>query len=835
MAKKINLQLVYKSVLLSAFFIVHFTQAKGQYNISGYVLDQDNGPIPSASVFVRELSTGTASDANGRYLLTLQPGSYEIVFSSIGYETSTLYVVLKEQDQTHNVQLKTSIAQLDELVVSAKRRDPAYDIVQKVIANRDKFLTQINSQKTTIYLKAREEITIEEREKKKFFEIGADGQDETTVPDALEELNEEAKPKLNMLEMELVLDYQAPNKYMEERTAYSTYGTTSGLFVPRFKDLDFNFYDNLVYLKALTEVPVISPIATTSILTYKYKLVETYREPQGIVYKIKVTPRKAGNSSCSGYIYVNDEFWNLRKVDLNLEKGTLKFYDEFNLVQEYQLFNDSLWLVNRQEFNYTTKEKRTTTFGGQTTLTYKDRKINFDYPEKYFGPQVSITKQDAYERDSGYWSSIRPEPLNKEEEQLVKTTDSIRAIVNSQAYKDSMEALYNKITWSEFIYDGLGFRKGEDRYLFMSSLTSLINYQVVAGWRIGPYVFYFKRWANGRFISTQNNFSIGLKNGDWNGNAGFLYRYNPLKFADIRVFGGRSFSSINTFDAFLNQLSASNYILTEHLDAYHRIELVNGLFLKSSLSFDNRSSLDGFNNNTALNEFIGDRAPISFEGYQALISSITLSYSPKQQYMLEPNRKIILRNPWPTFSINHKKGWQGPFGSDVNFDYLEFSIYQSFNIGIFGKSTYTFSSGKFINTKELKFIDYTRFRQSDPIFFSNPLYSFQMLDTALAISTMYYEAHYLHSFNGALINNIPLLKKSRIMAVAGAGALWINEPNYRYVEALVGVERIFKLGARRRLKLGVYGVIGESNLARTRPGLKFSLDIIDTWKSNWNY
>lgn len=805
-----------------------------QYNISGYVLNGDNAPIPFATVFVRETQNGTAADANGRYFITLQPGSYEIVFSSVGYENYTLFVILDEKDQTQNVQLKTSVAELDELVISAKRKDPAYDIVKKVIENREQFKTQINSQTTTLYIKATETVTRIEKEKEKKVEVVLLEEDNLSDTPAELEPEKEPEPQLNMVEMEVKLDYEAPKNYLEERTAYGRYGNTSGLFVPRYDNLDFNFYENLVYLKSLTEVPVVSPIATTSILTYKYKLVSSYREPQGVVYKIKVTPRKKGNSSCSGYIYVNDSIWNLNKVEINFGKGTLKFYDDFQLIQDYELINDSLWLVNRQEFNYLTKERRTTTFEGSTVITYKDRIIDPAFEKGHFGPMVSLTTKDAYERDTGYWSQIRPEPLKTKEAQLVKRVDSVKAIRNSQEYKDSMEALYNKVTLTEVFIEGLGFRKDEKRHIYITPLLSLLNYHVVGGWRINPYASYFYRFESGKYVVTQGSMSVGTRNGDVNGNLGARFRYDPFRFGDFSINYSRYYSSINTYDAFLNQLSVSNYIRTEHLNLYHRIELFNGFFFSTNLSYDMRSSIDDIDYGSQINEWVGDREPLDFDDYDALVSEIRISYSPKQQFMLEADRKIILRNPYPTFSLIHKKGWDA-FGSEVNFDYLGFSIYQSFNIGIFGKSTYRFSTGGFLNTKNLPFVDYKRFRQSDPWLFNNPLYSFQLLDTSLVISTMYYEAHYMHQFNGALINNIPLLKKSRIMAVAGAGALWINDPNYRYVEVLAGVERIFKLGARRRLKLGVYGVIGESNISRTSPGLKFSVDIIDTWKTNWNY
>jgi len=97
------------------------------------------------------------------------------------------------------------------------------------------------------------------------------------------------------------------------------------------------------------------------------------------------------------------------------------------------------------------------------------------------------------------------------------------------------------------------------------------------------------------------------------------------------------------------------------------------------------------------------------------------------------------------------------------------------------------------------------------------------------------EGHYMHHFNGAIINNIPLIKKLKLRTVAGAGFMWIKGSNYRYEEIFGGVERIFKLGARRRLKIGLYGVLAQSNFTVPKTDWKISFDMIDTWKRDWSY
>ena len=130
-------------------------------------------------------------------------------------------------------------------------------------------------------------------------------------------------------------------------------------------------------------------------------------------------------------------------------------------------------------------------------------------------------------------------------------------------------------------------------------------------------------------------------------------------------------------------------------------------------------------------------------------------------------------------------------------------------------------------------MDIKRFRDSDPLLYSDPLTTFQSLDASLTTDALHAELHYIHHFNGALINNIPLLKKTRLQAVAGGGVLWLQDNDYRYQELFAGVERVFKLGARRRVRLGLYAVGADSNSGDASMNYKVSFDLIDVWKRDW--
>ena len=123
--------LIPKSLLVLMLFLPLsiFAQAD-KLTVSGYIKDNKNGEgLIGASVFVKELLTGTTTNTYGFYSLTLPKGKYTLVISSVGYRKSIKEVKLNDQNVTLNVEVQEDGQELAEVVVTAKRED---DNVQKV-------------------------------------------------------------------------------------------------------------------------------------------------------------------------------------------------------------------------------------------------------------------------------------------------------------------------------------------------------------------------------------------------------------------------------------------------------------------------------------------------------------------------------------------------------------------------------------------------------------------------------------------------------------------------------------------------------------------------------
>src|SRR5690606_10500088 len=81
--------------------------------VTGTVRDASGEPIPGVTVSLTGTSTGTATDLDGRYALTVPEGS-TLVFSFIGFESQSIAIGGRS---IIDVTLSEDISSLDEVVV----------------------------------------------------------------------------------------------------------------------------------------------------------------------------------------------------------------------------------------------------------------------------------------------------------------------------------------------------------------------------------------------------------------------------------------------------------------------------------------------------------------------------------------------------------------------------------------------------------------------------------------------------------------------------------------------------------------------------------------------
>ncbi len=832
-----------KLLLTSLFLMLLSTNVWSQRLLSGVISDEDGHAIPSAKIFVKnEADLRTIADDQGRYQMRLLEGEYFLVVTALGYDEREVYIAISEQAIVKEITLFTAnVRDFEDVGVKAKRTNPGREIMLKVVERRDA-MNQWNRPHTVEgYIRATEIIERKGDKEQKKTKEKEPNSDPDGIADPFEEERKKAEQaaqkvanNMNLVESRFTRHFGSKSKVKEIRNAYELRGKKwNNLYYTTTVKSNFNFFQNLMHLDDLHQTPVSSPISVPGILSYKYRLDAQYMEGGRKIHKIKITARNIATTTLSGYIYIIDSTWLVQKLDLILEKGNLLVYDYFNIKQEFEHPNDSTCLLTKQVLDYGVKYKNETSTCS-TVATFTDYDFNPDFPPKFFGNEVAVTTQEAYDKDTTYWKENRTGVLTPEEQRYIIVQDSIYDAHHRVEYLDSIDDDFNKITVLKVLWFGVDHRNREKKTQWgFNSLAGLIQPIYIAGPRIQPGYSFFKKWDNERTLDHFTDASVGVLNGDIKGTTWAAYRYNPFHFGTISGSFSHEFDVIRGYDAITQIYKRDNFIESTEAQINHFYEIANGLYLNANFSMSERRSLEGYKF-IDLDEVLPNNDPDKFQTYQAAITTFELRYTPFQKYMREPKRKVVLGSKWPTLYAYYEKGIPKIFGSDVDHDYITAGIIQTFKIGTIGTSSYHVKSGMFLSAKSLKDADQKFHRRSDPIFFSNPLHSLQSLDTLLPTQKAYLEAHFVHHDNGSIINKIPFMKKTRIGLVFGVSALYVPEHNWQHYEMFAGLERTFKL-ARRRLRIGVYGVLSDGNQIAPRPGLKVSFDIMSRRNMKWNF
>ena len=131
---------------------VTWTALAQDRKITGSVQDAKGGGIPGVSVAVKGTTTGTTTDGNGAYSITVKSNNAELVFSSVGYVSKTTSVANRS---TINMILDEDVSQLSEVVVTGYTSQRKKDITGAVSVVSAKELTAVPAASVTQMLQGR--------------------------------------------------------------------------------------------------------------------------------------------------------------------------------------------------------------------------------------------------------------------------------------------------------------------------------------------------------------------------------------------------------------------------------------------------------------------------------------------------------------------------------------------------------------------------------------------------------------------------------------------------------------------------------------------------------
>jgi len=273
---------------------------------------------------------------------------------------------------------------------------------------------------------------------------------------------------------------------------------------------------------------------------------------------------------------------------------------------------------------------------------------------------------------------------------------------------------------------------------------------------------------------------------------------------DLSNVGTRSLY-FNTLSTLLSEQNYVKYYRSEFVEGGFQRDIANGILWKTDLSYANRTQL--YNNSFySINTYVGRRltsnnplmpdAPANdrlllFPQNQALTFTTSFTFTFDQQYITRPNGREFLPSDYPQIRLNYRKGINGLFGSDVDYDFASVEVFhERYAPGVFGFSSFKFVAGDFFNSNRLYFMDYNHFQGNQGTTFDPTPGSFHFLPFyTFSTNGPFLEGHFEHNFSGYFFNRIPLLRDLKLDEIIGANYLTENN-NSNYSEFYFGVQRL---------------------------------------------
>ncbi len=786
--KRYSLGITLLIILLSNTLIAQTTKIRGKI-----IEKNSNEAVPFVNIVLKGTTAGTVTDFNGEYFIETKAIADSVVFSCLGYHPVTL-PILKHSFQTIDIELEQVDFQLNEVIV-LPGENPAHVLLKKVIAKKEVNNPEnVNSYNYECYNKLQFDINnFDERYRKNKLmnklQFVFDYVDTSAIT---------GKIYLPFLLIESVSDnfYQSKPKLEREIIKASKVSGTENQSVAQFTGKmyqTYNIYDNTLDVFGQGFV---SPISDYGIAFYKYYLIDSAFIDKNWCYQISFKPRRKQTSAFNGFVWIADTSFAIKKIQMRIpDDANLNFVNDLVATAEYTQINDSVWLPEIDylfiDFNLSDK---TTGFFGRKTTTYKNYNLNQPIPKEVKSLTNNISVEDnAMKKDAVYWNTARHIPLSQKEENIYAMVDSVQGL---PIYKT-----------------------------FIELLNLFINYYYVVGKvEIGPYytLYSFNPIEGNRFRiggRTSNNFSTkvllsghlayGTRDGKFKYGAGALYMINKEpRMAlggnfenDIQQLGKSDniFLSDNILSSLLSRHPNDKLTMVYKRKLYLEKEWIPGV--SNTIAFNYRKIIPGENVPFNIERSIDT---VALGSVKTTEISLNTRFVYHEKFVEGEFERVSLGSEYPSVNFNIIAGVPHVFISGYKYLKLNLNVDHYVNTYPFGYFKYNFDAGKIFGNVPYPLLELHKGNETYSFDYS----SFNMMNYYEFASDQYASLFLEHHFQGAFLNNIPLLRKLKWREVVSAHGLVgsINDANRKtmifpiglqdvrepYFEASVGVENIFK-------------------------------------------
>ncbi|MBV6644598.1 MAG: carboxypeptidase-like regulatory domain-containing protein [Cyclobacteriaceae bacterium] len=825
---------------ITAFFVVlwNIGQVIGQTTtVSGKVIETETGsPVPFANVVFTGTSDGAITDFDGNFIAKTTKPVDSIEVRYIGF-LKKIKPVLRGESQTINFQLEEDVQTLAEVVVYAGE-NPAFPILRNIKAAKDaNDKRALNAYEYESYTKIEldiDNISEKFRNRKLVKKI-------TSVLDSIDQIaGEDGKPILPVFISEAISKFYFRNSptFRHEhvlKTKIRGVGITDGSTTSQIIGStlqEYNFYQNWL---SIVGKEFVSPIADSWKLYYEYDLDDSLYIGNDYCYQISFFPKNEQDLAFRGTFWVTKEEYALKRIDATVGKSAnLNFIEKIKIQQDLIKTDAGPWLPEKSRVLVDISQITGETAGllAKFYTSTKDYVINQPKESGFYQNPVTMD-WDAQEDSEEYWQEHRHDSLTATEENVYQMIDTLRKIPVIRFYS---EALKTAVTG--YITAGP---------IDLGPYNTLYGNNDVEGLRLGlaarTNFAFSKKYTLGGFVG----YGFGDDRWKYLGYANFILDRDP--WTTIRIERQREIEQIWLLNenvglnSFFYTFSRFGNLEQPFLIEKNRISIQRqmGAGLNQTLEFKQESFDPQFD--FTYRENLDDPSQVAsrFD-----ITEVTLStrYARDEIFVVNDNERLSLGTvKWPAITLSYTYGMDGVLGSDLSYHKVKLRFQKKQKMGLFGISNFDLVSGYIFGEVPYPLL-------FNPIGNETPIYvgfAYNLMQYFEFSSDQYVELRYKHSFEGFLLNKVPLLRKLKWRLVGNANLIYggmrdankeliVTSQNNQgeealpfftfgdkpYVELGYGIENIFKIFRVDAFHRLTY--LDHPNVNKF--GLKFSVQVI---------
>ncbi len=823
----------------------------------GQVLDAATGePIPFATVKYIGTSEGRSTDLDGNFVLPILDNYDKFEITFLGYKNVTVTVPRGRQEvRGQIIKMYSNDILLGEVVVKkskikySRKNNPAVDLMRKVIANKK--LSDI---------KEKDFYRFDKYEKKTFSYNDIKGTKDTLLSEICPETGKLIIP-IMVEETASEENYRKDPKTVkttikaQRSDGFQSMLSSGDMLTTYVKDIftDVDIYKDNV---RLLQHPFISPISTNEAIGfYHYYIQDTIMVDDERCIDVAFLPNNTQDFGFAGHLYITDDNLNqVKRAVINVPTNSgVNFVDNLMVIQDFMTLPTGERVIKVDNMIVELSGLYgAIKFQCQRYSQYSNYDFSPITDKKAFkSPQIARVLTDATLKDSTYWASIRPVQLSNAENHLSNGVDKINEDLGG----------FWKFLLTAVVENSVELTPKPNK-IDLIPLNSIISHNDIDGMR---YQIPLQTTANllpNLFVRGYG--AYGAKDKKWKYKAEVEYSFNKKKymaheFPRRSIIASYMYDDMSPVDKFAGTTKDNMYssFKTSKVD---QMMYVNDFKLKYQYETNNFITWSATIDHSKL-------TPTGKLIYmrnvdKTLLSHIKTSdikfgfrYAPGETFINSKQQRQHINKDAPIFTLDHTMGVDGFLGGQYNYNMTEATIFKKFWLPGACGSIETYLKGG-VQWNKVPFPMLFTPQSNLSYFVQFDSWSFNMLRNMEFLNDRYVSLLVNWSFDGKILNRIPLLKKMKLREYVGFKMLYghltdKNNPfvstndndlfrfptrdgnytsfvmgNKPYMELSVGISNIFKIFTvqyvRRLNYTDLPAVPGGDKLKKN--GIRFAVD-----------